>query len=217
MGCFLCAKHISIETTDVVSTLWSLRSTVKLESNNDLNKSKKVELPNDKGKVASLVAEMVKTLPAVQETCVWSLGREKSPREGKGYPLQYSCLENSMNRGAWWAQSMGLQRVRLDWVTNIQNTKERCSCLLWGWSALFNIYRLKCWSNVNSTITEIAGVVFEQIYEYRSLAKLTHKIYHHKGLLVQVKEWGFDPSGFWRVNCFIPVFLGSTTKMYLLP
>ena len=103
MGCFLCAKHISIETTDVVSTLWSLRSTVKLESNNDLNKSKKVELPNDKGKVASLVAEMVKTLPAVQETCVWSLGREKSPREGKGYPLQYSCLENSMDRGAWWA------------------------------------------------------------------------------------------------------------------
>jgi len=27
------------------------------------------------------------------------LGR--SPGEGKGYPLQYSCLENSMDRGAW--------------------------------------------------------------------------------------------------------------------
>ena len=27
-------------------------------------------------------------------------GLEKSPREGKGRPLQYSCLENSMNRGA---------------------------------------------------------------------------------------------------------------------
>ena len=24
------------------------------------------------------------------------------PREGTGYPLQYSCLENSMDRGAWW-------------------------------------------------------------------------------------------------------------------
>jgi len=29
------------------------------------------------------------------------LGR--SPGEGNGYPLQYSCLENSMDRGAWWA------------------------------------------------------------------------------------------------------------------
>ena len=29
------------------------------------------------------------------------LGR--SPGEGNGYSLQYSCLENSMDRGAWWA------------------------------------------------------------------------------------------------------------------
>ena len=26
-----------------------------------------------------------------------------SPGEGNGNPLQYSCLENSMDRGAWWA------------------------------------------------------------------------------------------------------------------
>ena len=30
------------------------------------------------------------------------LGRE-FPREGNGYPLQYSCLENFMDRGTWWA------------------------------------------------------------------------------------------------------------------
>ena len=29
-------------------------------------------------------------------------GSGKSPGEGNGYPLQYSCLENSMNGGAWW-------------------------------------------------------------------------------------------------------------------
>ena len=28
-------------------------------------------------------------------------GSERSPGEGNGNPLQYSCLENSMNRGAW--------------------------------------------------------------------------------------------------------------------
>ena len=29
----------------------------------------------------------------------------KSPGEGNGYPHQYSCLENSMDRRAWWAIS----------------------------------------------------------------------------------------------------------------
>ena len=37
-----------------------------------------------------------------------------SPGEGNGNPLQYSCLENPMDRGAWWAQSMGSQRVGHD-------------------------------------------------------------------------------------------------------
>ena len=36
----------------------------------------------------------------------------KIPWEGNENLLHYSCLENPMNRGAWWAQSMGLQRVR---------------------------------------------------------------------------------------------------------
>ena len=30
-------------------------------------------------------------------------GLGRSPGEGSVYPLQYSCLEDSMNRGAWWA------------------------------------------------------------------------------------------------------------------
>ena len=37
------------------------------------------------------------------ETWVRSLGREDPPGEGNGNPLQYSCLENPMDRGAWWA------------------------------------------------------------------------------------------------------------------
>ena len=61
---------------------------------------------------ASPVAQMVKNLPAMQETWVQSLGREYSPGEGNGNPLQYSCLENSMDRGAWWATVHGVARVR---------------------------------------------------------------------------------------------------------
>ena len=46
---------------------------------------------------------MVKHLSAMRETQVQSLGQEDSPGEGKGNPLQYSCLENSLDGGAWWA------------------------------------------------------------------------------------------------------------------
>ena len=40
----------------------------------------------------------------------WSLipASGRSPGEGNGYPLQYSCLENSMDRGAWWATVHGV-------------------------------------------------------------------------------------------------------------
>ena len=50
---------------------------------------------------ASIVVQLVKKLPAMQETWVQSLGWVgRSPGEGNGNPLQYSCLENPMNRGA---------------------------------------------------------------------------------------------------------------------
>ena len=38
---------------------------------------------------------------------------ERSPGEGNGYPLQYSCLENSMNRGAWRAGVHGAAKSRI--------------------------------------------------------------------------------------------------------
>ena len=44
---------------------------------------------------------MVKNLPAIDPGSVLRLGRY--PGVGNGYPLQYSCLENSMNRRAWQA------------------------------------------------------------------------------------------------------------------
>ena len=36
----------------------------------------------------------------------------RSPEEGNGYPLLYSCLENSMNRGVWWATVHGVAKLR---------------------------------------------------------------------------------------------------------
>ena len=59
---------------------------------------------------ASLVAQMVKNPPGMQETGVWIPGLGRSPGEGHDYPLQYSCLENSMDRGIWGAIVHGVTK-----------------------------------------------------------------------------------------------------------
>ena len=41
-------------------------------------------------------------------------GSGRSPGGDNGNPLLYSCLENSMDREAWWATVLGSQRVRQD-------------------------------------------------------------------------------------------------------
>ena len=50
-----------------------------------------------------LVAQMVKNVPGMWDIQVQSLGQEDTPEERNGNPLQYSCLENSTDRAAWWA------------------------------------------------------------------------------------------------------------------
>ena len=50
---------------------------------------------------ASLVVQRVKRLPTMWETRVRIPGSRRSPGEGNGDPLQYSCLENLMDREAW--------------------------------------------------------------------------------------------------------------------
>ena len=58
----------------------------------------------------SLVALTVRNLSAMWENQVCSLGQEDSLGEGKGYSLQYSCLENSMDREAWQATVRGVAK-----------------------------------------------------------------------------------------------------------
>ena len=56
---------------------------------------------------------MVKNLPANAEDARDSNSfpeSGRSPGAGNGIPLKYSCLENPMDRGAWWLQSMEVQK-----------------------------------------------------------------------------------------------------------
>ena len=89
--------------------LWGLRGSRGFEHHTALQAlglwswtESRASLPQLVG--CSLVAQMVKNLPVMQEIRVWSLRR-------KWQPLQYSCLENPMDRGAWWATVLGFAEL----------------------------------------------------------------------------------------------------------
>ena len=54
------------------------------------------------------MAQMLKNLHATQETWVPSLGQEDPLEKGMVVYFGYSCLENSMDRGVWWATVDGI-------------------------------------------------------------------------------------------------------------
>ena len=53
---------------------------------------------------------MVQNLPANTGDLCLIPGSGRSPGGGNSYPLQYSCLEDSMHRGAWWARVHGVTK-----------------------------------------------------------------------------------------------------------
>ena len=65
----------------------------------------------------SLEGALVVKNPSVREGDIRDVGSVpglgRSPGEGNGDPLQYSCLENPMDRGAWWAM---VHRVAKSWT-----------------------------------------------------------------------------------------------------
>ena len=53
-------------------------------------------------------------------------GSGRSPGEGNGNPLQYSCLENSMDGGAWWTTVHGVAKSRTR-LSNFTSTVDICT------------------------------------------------------------------------------------------
>ena len=92
---------------------------------------------------ASLIAQLVKNLPAMQETWVWSLGWGGSPGEGKDYPFQYSGLENFMDSIV---HGVAKSQTRL---SNLKK-KVKIQCTIWilssenGALSDYRVKRLHC-------------------------------------------------------------------------
>ena len=89
---------------------------------------------------ASQVALVVKNLPAnagVVREAGFIPGSGRSPGGGHGNPLQYSCLENPMVRGAWWAT---IYRVVKSWT----RLKQLSTLCLWAYEFPRDIEQLSC-------------------------------------------------------------------------
>ena len=91
--------------------------------------------------VRARVIESGSTINAVRTLLQWLSGKEsacsagdpgsipgagKSPGGGYGNRLQYSCLENPMDRGAWWATVHGVTKSQRG-LKRLSTTRTRCS------------------------------------------------------------------------------------------
>ena len=77
-------------------------------------------------------------------------GSERSPREGNGNPLQYSCLENPMDRGAWWATVQGVTKSRT-WLS-MHTLRNIVS--IWLWWNPFPLDIITCLSFFTAVTTD---------------------------------------------------------------
>ena len=90
-------------------------------------------------------------------------GLDRSPGEGNGNPLQYSCLGNPMDRGAWWAVVHGVAKRRtwlsdwgcIKWINNmVCLVAKSCPTLTTPWTVAcqaplsMGFSRLESWSGL---------------------------------------------------------------------
>ena len=95
------------------------------------------------------MALVVKNLPAsVGDVRDMSLipGLGRSPGEGHGNPLQYSCLENPMDKGPWQVKFHGAaqSRTRLKWFSTHRKQLSMLACI---WATVHRGSRSQTWLN----------------------------------------------------------------------
>ena len=121
-------------------------------------------------------------------------GLGRSPGEGNGYPLQYSCLENSIHRGAWWAtvhQSFLYVVIYclLPWVINVFQENSFCPLYWFTWDHDIKVWIrgwIAIWSCPQNLTIEVYGewkhslkYIGPDVTLWNILAITTHNNYKH--------------------------------------
>ena len=98
---------------------------------------------------------MVKNLPTIQETWILFLDQEDPLEKGMA-TLQSSCLENSMDRGAWWATVHGIAKSQL---MKVKEESEKVGLRL-------NIQKKKIMSSSPITSRQIEEETMETVTDF---------------------------------------------------
>ena len=94
--------------------------------------------------------------------------------EGKGNPLQYSCLENPTDGGTWWATVHGSQRVGQDWVTEQNWTEDLIKIKIFCTTkeTINNVKRQPSeWEKImgnETTDEELISKIYKQLWQLNS-------------------------------------------------
>ena len=108
---------MSLREKSVVQQLWNVSGSAERRGKTEISKDNTNNCQHLSGVWASLIAQSVKNLPAMQETRVWFLGREDPLEKEMAIHSSILAWKNPMDRGAWWATVHGVTRVRHDLVT----------------------------------------------------------------------------------------------------
>ena len=96
--------------------------------------------------------------------------------EGNGTPLQYSCLENPMGGGAWWATVHGVVKSHfsLSCLGEGNGNPLQCSCLenprgggAW-WAAVYGVAQSQTQKRLSRS-SSVLCIIFQILFPYRSL------------------------------------------------
>ena len=106
----------------------------------------------------------------MQEMWVWSLGWEDPLQEETGNPLQYSCLRNPMDRGAWQATVHGIAK-ELDTTKPLNRNKVITGTPTTGRRLLDQVGEQSCWGTTLYKVCKYswlaaAGVIFAGLWNY---------------------------------------------------
>ena len=110
-------------------------------------------------------------------------GWGRSPGGGHGNPLQDSCLENHMDRGAWWATVHGVSKSRARLSNTRTHWKKCCSSFTqlvtwpsWVWLPVPYPAEMRLWLGDMSILTKM----FSSLYEsYHSLIFVSFSFFEH--------------------------------------
>ena len=107
----ICDNRLEQQRKLWVSVLYSLFSTPQERDKKNENKIKPFTV-NNYGLAGGSVVKNLSANAGDSRDSGLILGWGRFPGEGNDNPLQYACLENPMNRGAWWARVHGVTKVR---------------------------------------------------------------------------------------------------------